>query len=60
MEFELPNPAAMSPPGSCQEAWSPRMGLTPGRDGSRRRHVGASLFSPAVPPACHKERSLDD
>jgi hypothetical protein len=32
VEFEFPHPAAVSPPGSCQEAWSPRVGLTPGRD----------------------------
>jgi hypothetical protein len=31
--------------------------LPSGRVGSRRSHVGASTFSPAVPPTCHKQRS---
>jgi len=29
----------------------------PGQPGSRRHQVWASLFSPAVPPACHKQRT---
>jgi hypothetical protein len=36
---------------------SPRTGLTLRPSWSRRRHVGASLFLPAVPPTCHKQRS---
>jgi hypothetical protein len=28
-----------------------------GQAGSRRREVGASSFSPVVPPACHKQRA---
>jgi DDE superfamily endonuclease len=43
---------------SCREAsgplatrqWSPRTGLTLRSSGSRRRHVRALSFSPAVPP----------
>jgi hypothetical protein len=37
--------------------WSPRAGLTLWPSWSRRRHVDASSFLPAVPPACHKQRS---
>ena len=54
----------VSPPG-CREPsgllptrrWSPRTGLTQQSSWSRRRQVRASSFSPAVPPACHKQRS---
>jgi hypothetical protein len=44
-------------------ALAPRRWVTPGTDltlwtiWSRRRQVRASSFSPAVPPACHKQRS---
>jgi hypothetical protein len=54
----------ISPPG-CREPsgllptmqWLPRSGLTPGRAGSRCRHVRGTSFLPAVPPTCHKQRS---
>jgi hypothetical protein len=53
------DPTAASPPGSCPRGGGHRgRGLTCGRAGSRRRRVrGASFFSPAVPPACHTQRS---
>jgi hypothetical protein len=55
----------VSPPG-CREPsgllatrrWSRGRASPSGRAGSRRCQVRASPFSPAVPPACHKERSV--
>jgi hypothetical protein len=50
--------AAVSPPGSCPRGCgSPRTGLTLRPIWSRRRQVRALSFVPAVPPACHKQRS---
>ena len=57
-EFESPDPPAASPPGSCPRGGGHRGRASPStRAGSHRRQVGASSFSPAVPPACHKQRA---
>jgi hypothetical protein len=50
---------AASPSGSCQRCSGHRgTGLTlRGELGSRRCQVEVSVFSPAVPPACHQQRS---
>jgi hypothetical protein len=51
-------PAAASPPGSCPRVGaSPRTGLPLSRARAITIRWGASSFSPAVPPACHKQRS---
>ncbi len=58
MEFESPDPAAATPPGSCPPGGGYRGRASPStRAGNRYLRVRASSFSPAVPPACHKQRS---
>jgi hypothetical protein len=58
VEFEPPHPAAASPSGIlATKRWPPGMGLTLRLTWSRYRQVRAPSFSPAVPPACHKQRA---
>jgi hypothetical protein len=58
VEFESPDPPAASPPGSCPRGGGHRGRASPStRAGNRYLQVRASSFSPAVPPACHKQRS---
>jgi hypothetical protein len=58
VEFESPDPAAATPPGSCPPGGGHRGRASPStRAGNRYLQVRASSFSPAVPPACHKQRS---
>jgi hypothetical protein len=57
-EFETPHPVAASPPGSCPRGGgSPRTGLTLQASWSRHRQDEHRCSCPAVPPACHKQRS---
>jgi hypothetical protein len=56
-EGRVSPPAAASPPALGHEAVVTEAGLTLWLSWSRRRHVDASSFLPAVPPACHKQRS---
>jgi hypothetical protein len=58
VEFESPDPAAASPPGACpRDGRSPKDGPHPLAElGAVAARWGASSFSPAVPPACHKQR----
>jgi hypothetical protein len=58
VEFASPDPAAPSPPGSCPRGVVTEDGPRPLRElGSVYLQVRASSFAPAVPPACHKQRS---
>jgi hypothetical protein len=51
-----PQPGCREPPGLLPtRRWSPKTCLTLWPAGSRRRQAQASFFSPAVPPACHKQ-----
>jgi hypothetical protein len=52
LPYGLPRASGLLP----TRRWSPRRAPY-GRAGSRRARCGAVLFSPAVPPACHKQRS---
>jgi hypothetical protein len=53
-----PHAPAASPPGSCPRDGGQRGPVSPsGCAGSRRHQVRASPFSPAVPLACHSQRS---
>jgi hypothetical protein len=52
------SPGCREPSGLCPRGGGDRGRASPfGRAGSRRRQVGAPSFSPAVPLACHKQRS---
>jgi hypothetical protein len=54
----LPTHAALRPAGSWPPGGGHRGRTSPsGRAGSRRCQAQASSFSPAVPPACHKQPS---
>jgi hypothetical protein len=55
VEFESPYSVAASPPGSCPRGGGHRGSASPLSElGAVAAGWGSVVFSPAVPPACHK------
>jgi hypothetical protein len=54
LDPSVPLPRALR--ALAHEAASPEKSLTLWPSWNRRRQVGASSFSPTVPPTCHKQR----
>jgi hypothetical protein len=58
VEFESPHPCRREPSGLLPtRRWSPGTDLTQESSWSRSGQGRAPSFSPAVPPACHKQRA---